>query len=126
MTYASSSKALTEKIIDCIIQVHQELGPGFLENIYRNALLIELRRHGLRVEAEKEVPVRYRGVEVGKHRLDLLVEGRVVLELKSVDQLTGVHYAQLRSYLKATGCEVGLLVNFNDSRADFRRVELEG
>ena len=114
---------LTETIIECIIKVHQGLGPGFLESVYRNALLLELKRSRLVTEAEKEVIVRYHGEEVGRHRLDLLVEGKVILELKTVDELNPAHYAQLRSYLKATGLPIGLLVNFAKEKADFRRLE---
>ena len=114
---------LTERIIGCIIQVHRTLGPGFLENVYRNALLIELQTAGLRVEAEKEVVVRYEGAEVGRHRLDLVVEGTVVLELKAVSDLAAAHYEQVRSYLRASGLEVGLLVNFGRERSDVRRIE---
>jgi GxxExxY protein len=114
---------LTETIIECIIKVHQGLGPGFLESVYRNALLLELKRSRLVTEVEKEVIVRYHGEDVGRHRLDLLVEGKVILELKTVDALNPAHYAQLRSYLKATGLSIGLLVNFAKEKADFRRLE---
>jgi len=116
---------LTREIIGAIITVHSKLGPGFLENIYRNALQIELTRRHLRVEMEKTVSIRYEGEEVGVHRLDLLVEGSVIIELKTVETLGKTHYAQIRSYLKATGCQIGLLVNFADEKADFRRIEQE-
>ena len=95
---------LTGRIISAIITVHQELGPGFLENIYRNALTIQLRKQGIDMEAEKTVIVYYDGEEVGRHRLDILVDNSVVLELKTVENLGKAHYAQLRSYLKASGC----------------------
>ena len=114
----------TDRIINAIITVHKTLGPGFLESIYRNALILEARKAGLEVEAEKEIPVFYDGVEVGRHRLDLLMDGRIVLDLKTVEEIGGAHYAQLRSYLKASGCKTGLLVNFAGDRADFRRVDL--
>jgi GxxExxY protein len=115
---------LTEIIIECIIKVHQALGPGFLESIYRKALLIELRRKQLCVETEKEVIVFYEGEEVGRHRLDILVEGKIIVELKTVEELGRAHYAQIRSYLKATSLKVGILVNFAKEKASFRRVEL--
>lgn len=114
---------LTGKIIECIIAVHQELGPGFLESIYRRALLIEMRKQGLAAETEKEVIIYYDGQEVGRHRLDILAEERVVVELKTVESLSKAHYAQVRSYLKATVLELGILVNFTGEKADFRRVE---
>jgi GxxExxY protein len=114
---------LTESIIECIIKVHQTLGPGFLESIYRKALLIELTRHGIKVETEKEVIINYEGEEVGRHRLDILAESKVVVELKTVEELSKAHYAQVRSYLRATGLGTGILVNFAKEKADYRRVE---
>lgn len=113
---------LTETIIGCIIRVHRELGPGFMEKVYRNAILIELTKAGLAVEAEKEIILRYDGQEVGWHRLDLVIEGRVIVELKTVDELSRAHYAQVRSYLRSTGLEVALLVNLSKERSDCRRV----
>lgn len=77
---------LTEAVIGCVIRVHKVLGAGFLESIYRRALVIELRRAGLKVEVERPILVRYRGYVVGRHRLDLLVEGSLILELKAVEQ----------------------------------------
>lgn len=115
---------LTDKIINACINVHKELGPGFLESIYHNALKIELERRNLVVESEKEVKVKYLGIEVGTHRIDLLVEGEIVVELKTVEDLNKKYYAQVRSYLKALDKEIGLLVNFADFTVDVRRVEL--
>ncbi len=115
----------TELIIQSIIRVHQILGPGFLESIYRKALMIELRKQGLNVETEKEAVVYYEAEEVGRHRLDIVVEDRVIIELKTVEELSKAHYAQVRSYLKATGLKIGLLVNFAKEKADFRRIEIE-
>ncbi|MBR9990102.1 MAG: GxxExxY protein [Gemmatimonadetes bacterium] len=117
------SHTLSGRVIQCIIQVHQTLGPGFLESVYRRALLIELCRQNLATQAEKEVVIYYDGHEVGKHRLDLLVEGQIILELKTVEALSKAHYAQVRSYLRATRLYVALLVNFAADRADFRRIE---
>lgn len=114
---------LTERIISCIIRVHQVLGPGFLESVYRRALLVELANRELATEFEKEVTVYYDGVVVGRHRLDLVVEGRVILELKTVDSLSKAHYAQVRSYLKAARLPLALLVNFAGHKADFRRID---
>jgi GxxExxY protein len=118
-----TARELTARIIACVIEVHRTLGPGFLEKIYRRALTIELMEHGFAVEFEKEVCVWYRGREVGRHRLDLLVEGQVIVELKTVEALGKVHYAQVRSCLRASGAPVALLVNFAGDRADFRRLE---
>lgn len=118
-------QALTEQIIGCIVKVHRTLGPGFLETIYRRALLPELRRSGLNVESEKEIAVFYEGEQVGTHRLDLLVENTVILELKAVSEFAAAHYEQVRSYLRATGAAVGLLVNFGRERSEFRRVDVK-
>jgi len=115
--------ALTEVILGCVIRVHQALGPGFVEKIYRRAVVIELQKHGLFVEVEKRVRICYDGQIVGMHVLDVVVEGQIILELKTVDALSKAHYAQVRSYLKATGLETGLLINFSGARADYRRVQ---
>jgi GxxExxY protein len=115
---------LTDKIISACINVHKELGPGFLENIYHNALKIEFDRRKLAIESEKEVKVKYCDTEVGIHKIDIFVEDEVVVELKTVEDLNKKYYAQVRSCLKALNKEVGLLVNFSDFTLDVRRVEL--
>jgi GxxExxY protein len=104
---------LSGRIIHAAIAVHRALGPGFLESIYHNAMRIALKQEGIDFETEAEVRVFYEGAEVGIHYLDLLVERQIVVELKAVKSLEEVHYAQVRSYLKATGLRVGLLLNFN-------------
>jgi len=113
---------LSKKIIGAAIQVHRELGPGFLENIYEEAVKVELSEHGLQFEFQKEIKVEYLGVEVGVHRLDLVVEDKIIVELKAVKELTDIHFAQLLSYLKATGLKVGLLLNFAKPTLEVRRV----
>jgi GxxExxY protein len=115
---------LIYRVIGCMIAVHTELGPGFLENVYRRAVGIEFERQGIGFETEKEITLKYRGEEIGTHRLDLFVEGQLVIELKTVEKLHKKHYAQVRSYLKAVKRPVGLLVNFADFQLDARRVEL--
>ena len=117
--------SLSEAIIECIIEVHRTLGPGFLESIYQNALEIELRRRHLKIEREKELTIRYRDEIVGRHRLDLVVEDSVIIELKTVDDLSKAYYAQVRSYLAASNIALGILVNFSTFKADFRRVTLQ-
>ena len=104
---------LTEQIIGAAIAVHRELGPGFLESIYENALAHELSKQGLAVEQQKSFPVHYDGQIVGQHRLDLLVENQVLVELKAVDALAPTFTAQVISSLKVTRLPVGLLINFN-------------
>lgn len=104
---------LTERIIGCAIEVHRRLGAGLLESIYESALFVQLQYAGIQVERQVRFPVVYREQIIGEHIIDLLVEGKVVLELKSVEQLNPVFEAQVISYLRLTGCHVGLLINFN-------------
>lgn len=104
---------LVSRIIGCCIEVHRGLGPGFMEHVVAQALCLELQEQVLAYELEKSIPVTYRGRLLCYHRLDLVVEDQVVVELKSVDRLAPVHHAQILSYLKASGLRVGLLVNFN-------------
>jgi len=119
----SALDRLTSRIIESIIRVHQNLGPGFIESVYQAALLVEFHKSDIPVEREKEIEIFYEGVLVGRHRLDLVVAGAVILELKTVEELSRAHYAQIRSYLKATGLSTGLLVNFSKEKADFRRIQ---
>jgi GxxExxY protein len=113
---------LSNQLIGAAIQFHKELGPGFLESIYEQALKVELSESGLRFDSQKEIKVQYSGVEVGVHRLDLVVEEEIIVELKAVKELADIHFAQLRSYLKATGMKVGLLLNFSKPTLEVRRV----
>jgi GxxExxY protein len=106
--------ALTEKIIGCAIEVHRTLGPGLLESVYRECLILELERNGLRVDSEKHVPLEYKGRRItSRLKLDLLVEGCVVVELKAVERSHPAHRAQVITYLKLTGCPAGLVLNFH-------------
>ena len=113
---------LTGRIIACAIEVHKALGPGFLESIYEAALVVELKRAGLKVESQKSLPIFYRAVLVGEHRLDLLVEDQIVVELKAISGLEDIHFAIVRSYLKAVGLEHGLLFNFATMPLTVKRV----
>ena len=106
---------LTGKIIKCAYQVHNTLGFGFLETIYQNAMLIELQKSGLKAEKEKKIQVYYDNQIVGDYFADILVEKKIILELKSVKELHPAHEAQLVNYLKATDLEIGLLINFGHS-----------
>lgn len=108
---------LTEKAIGAAMDVHAALGPGLLESAYEACLEFELKRRGLNVERQKALPIVYRDVELdGGYRLDLLIEGSVIVEVKAVAELAPIHEAQLLSYLRLSGCRVGLLVNFNVPR----------
>jgi GxxExxY protein len=117
---------LTGKTIGAAIEVHRQLGPGFIESFYENALVYELRRRGLKVEQQLEVPVIYDGnVEVGKHRLDLVVEGEIVIDLKAVSELLDVHFAIVKSQLRAVKLKHGLLLNFAKVKLEAKRVIAE-
>ena len=105
---------LTEQVIGCAIEVHRTLGPGLLESVYRDCLQLELGAANLLVERDRAVSLQYRGHRIGSVlRLDLLVQGCVVVELKAVERLHPIHLAQVITYLKLTGCPAGLLMNFN-------------
>ena len=106
-------EALVHKTIGCCITVHRELGPGLLESIFARAICLELESCAIPFEQEKRIPVFYRGRLLCHQRLDIVVDGRIVLEIKSVERLNPVHQAQLLSYLKISGLRVGLLINFN-------------
>lgn len=117
-------EAATGRVIGAAIAVHRELGPGFVESVYHRAMELELRRRRIPFASESEVEVIYDGVVVGRHRLDLIVEHGIVVELKAVHALEAVHFAQLRSYLKATHQPIGLLLNFGGARMVIKRVIL--
>ncbi len=116
--------AITEAIIGAFYDVYNELGHGFLESVYREAMVVALSQKGLLVEREKSVQVRFRGEVVGLFRTDLVVADRVIIELKCARTIDTNHEAQLLNYLKATPYEVGLLLNFG-TRPHFRRMVLE-
>jgi GxxExxY protein len=111
---------ITRKIIGAFFHVYNTLGYGFLEKVYENALIITLRKSGLQVEQQVRIPVLFEGEVVGDYIADLLVEGKVIVEVKAADALCEAHEAQLLNYLRATGITVGLLLNFG-KEATFRR-----
>jgi len=115
---------LSSRVIAAAIEVHRALGPGFLEGVYEQALRIELRKRGIPFESQKEIRVSYEGQIVGRHVLDLLIDGQLVMELKAVEMIDRAHRAQVKSYLKATGCKVGLLLNFAEMPLGIHRVVL--
>jgi GxxExxY protein len=114
---------LSRKILQACFEVSNELGIGFLESVYENALLIALRQKGLRAEEQIDLQVRFRGVVVGDFSVGILVENKILLELKAVAALVKEHQAQLINYLKATGMEVGMLINFGNPKLEYRRFE---
>ena len=105
---------ITERVIGAAIEVHRHLGPGLLESAYEECLCYELSREGLRFERQVHLPVDYKGLHLDcAYRLDLVVEGNVIVEIKAIDALLGIHKAQLLTYLRAARKQVGLLINFN-------------
>lgn len=112
---------LIKQIIQCAYNVRKKLYAGFLESVYRNALLIELRGNGLKVDKEVPINVHYNNVIVGEFRADIIVEDSVILELKAIQKLSTIHEAQLVNYLTATNIEHGLLINFGSEKLEVKR-----
>jgi len=125
MTPNLNHHELTERIIGAAIEVHRHLGPGFLEAIYEEALSVELKLCNLAFERQKKVFIMFKGRSVGEHRLDLLVEGLVVVEIKAVREIDPVFFAVARSYLHATGLTTALLFNFAAFPLSIKRVGVE-
>ena len=117
-------EALTFKIRGCVYEVFRVLGAGFLEQVYQQALLHEIAGLGLKADCQRGLEVNYKGKIVGLYVPDIIVEDRVIVELKAVEWLTKAHEAQLLNYLKASGKRVGLLVNFTHPKAEIRRFVL--
>ena len=109
-------KDLTGEIISCAIEVHSTLGPGLLENVYEEALLHEFTLRGIEYVRQKEISLKYKGKDIGRHRIDFLVEDEVIVELKAVETMHRIYEAQLLTYLKAMDKRIGLLLNFNVER----------
>ena len=113
---------LTGTIIKAALAVHNKLGYGFLEKVYHNAMLIELKKQGLTAESEKSIKVFYDGQEIGDYFADIIVNNKVIVEIKAIKELLAVHETQLVNYLKATDINVGLLLNFGPSMAFKRKI----
>ena len=116
---------ITDVIIAAAIAVHRELGPGFLESIYEQALAVEFALRGIAFVRQKPIPLFYRDHQIGEHRLDFLIEDKIVVELKAVEALENVHFAIVRSYLKAAGLADGLILNFSTIPLTVKRVRRE-
>jgi GxxExxY protein len=112
---------LTYQIRGAVFEVNRVLGAGFLEKVYENALLLELRGRGLKAEGQVPITVKYKDEVVGEYFADIVVEDQVIIELKAVEQLQNIHEAQILNYLKATGYKMGLLVNFTHPKAEIKR-----
>ena len=117
--------AITQEIIAAAIAVHSELGPGFLESIYEQAMAVEFALRGIAFVRQKAIPLFYRDHQIGEHRLDFLVEEKIVVELKAVEHLENVHFAVVRSYLKAASLADGLILNFSAMPLTVKRVRRE-
>ena len=113
---------LSEKVIGAAFKVSNTLGSGFLEKVYENALAIELKKAGLKIEQQRPIKVYYDGSLVGEYFADLLVEDQIIVELKASKDIEDIHLAQCLNYLKATGLKLGLIVNFGKPRVEIRRV----
>jgi GxxExxY protein len=122
-TYKHSE--LTGKIIGCAMKVHSELGNGFQEVIYQRCLDIEMQKQGLLFSREFEMSIFYSGIEVGKRRVDFLVDHNVMVEIKAVSKLEDIHLAQILNYLEAYNLETGLLINFGSKSLEFKRITNE-
>jgi GxxExxY protein len=117
-------ETLSGQILEAAVAVHKELGPGFLESIYQKAMEVALRHRGFVFDNQKDVRIFFENEEVGSHRLDLIVEGTIIVELKAVKDLEDIHFAQVKSYLKATRLRVGLLLNFHSPTLAIKRIVL--
>ena len=113
---------LSYQIMQAVFEVHNKLGPGFLESVYEEALVHELTLRQIPFERQKEIKIRYKAKLVGVHRLDLVVEDKIILELKAVTELTDAFKQQTLSYLKATGLKLGILINFGSKRVEYIRM----
>ena len=119
-----ADKELSSSVLDAAIRVHKALGPGFLESFYEEALCIELANQQIPFERQKSIIVNYLGHPIGEHRLDLLIDGKLILELKAVSALDPVHFSIVRSYIKATGASSGLILNFSAVTLEIKSVGL--
>ena len=115
---------LTGQIIGLAIKVHKVLGSAYEEKIYQRALYLELQRSGLKFEREKEISINYGQIRIGKKKLDFIIDNKIIVELKKVDKIADVHIAQVVSYLKTLNLEIGLILNFGQSKLEIKRVKV--
>lgn len=113
---------ITAKVIGCAMKVHQKMRNGYQELIYQRCLIIELNKEGIGFKQEMELPIFYDGIEVGKRRVDFLIENKVVVEIKAVTELTDAYLAQALNYLEALNLEIGLLINFGSKSLEVKRI----
>jgi GxxExxY protein len=115
-------KELVYQMIGCAMRVHRELGYGFLEKVYENSLMILFEKEPIKAKQQYPVPVYFEGQIVGEYCADILVEDKILIELKTVEKIANVHYAQVLNYLKATGIQLGLLINFGPQKLEYERI----
>jgi len=118
-------KEFSYKIIGIAMKVHTELGNGFLEKVYENALMVLFNKENLKVEQQKFLKIEYYGINIGNYIADIVVEDKIIIELKTVEKITDVHIAQVINYLKITNKKLGIILNFKNSKLEYRRVILE-
>lgn len=115
-------KELSYRVMEAAFAVHNELGPGFTEVIYQEALIYELAQRDIPVERQKFISIRYHGRTIGTYKIDLIADGKIVLELKAVSDLADIHKQQTLAYLKATNLHLGILINFGKSKVQYLRI----
>jgi GxxExxY protein len=115
-------KELSYVIIEACMEVHKVLGPGYTEKIYEEALIREFKKRNLAFERQKLIEIPYKGEKIGEYRLDIVVDSKIILELKAVSDINSTFEAQLFSYLKATGFKLGILLNFGKKKLEFKRI----
>ncbi|PIS19619.1 MAG: GxxExxY protein [Zetaproteobacteria bacterium CG_4_10_14_0_2_um_filter_55_20] len=115
-------KELSFQVMSAVYEVHKVLGPGFLEKVYENALVKEFDIRDIPAETQKEISVSYKGVNVGSYYADMLIDGKIIIELKAVDKISRLHEAQLLNYLKATGIKLGYLINMGNKSVEYKRL----
>ncbi|OIO59147.1 MAG: hypothetical protein AUJ47_10820 [Candidatus Marinimicrobia bacterium CG1_02_48_14] len=115
-------KELSYKVVGCAMEVHKELGPGFLESVYEAAMVVELEKQGIQFALQTQFPVIYKGVLVKHFIADMVIANEIVVELKAISQIGNIEKAQVINYLKATGLKLGLLINFGQTSLQFERI----
>lgn len=118
-------RELSERVIGAAIEIHRFLGPGFLESFYEEALCLELDFLGVPYERQKTIGITYRNQRIGEHRLDLLIDGKLVVELKAVKEIEPIHFAIVRSYVKASNASAGIILNFHSMPLAIKRVGID-
>jgi len=117
-------KDLSYKIVGLAMKVHGELGCGFLEKVYENALMLMFKKEGIEAEQQAPIHVMFQEHVIGEYYADILVEGKIILEVKTVDQIIAAHVSQVINYLKATGLKLGMIMNFGEDSFEYKRVVL--